>query len=558
MKKLTLLITLCFIGSVGIINAQNQIGEVDSSAKANSSQRTVKLPAAYFNTTTAPERETAQGVENSEISIDLQGVQAPFLGAYGPVARPDGTEEFGENLIYTSGPFINERPDLSIMEDVSEGMGTYGVGLQKSSNNSVAEEFTLPMDFDINSIDVYSYQTGATPPSITAIYMQVWDGDPSGGSASVVWGDLSTNILENVEDTEVYRVLESDQTDTNRKIQKVTANTNGLSLNTGTYWVEYSLDGSGSSGPWAPPVAVLGETITGNSLQNLDGTWQAIVDGPNDDPQGLPVQIYGEADLGGNSCVEMNPPYDFFFEIGLMVTSGGGFSNANDLSLEANESFTLENISAILTSEWPIVDVDVTYYDDDNGKPGTVIGSENSVTIDGSNAIGSMDNISLNVYEVNMSVDPFEFTGDANNPTSYWIQLTATSSQNTDVYWVGTYDNIVGNEMNSNDGSGWFVDLDGLDGLYTWSGDCSPVLGVEDNQLVQFSVYPNPARDILYLKTKENIDSISLFNLLGQEVRTDKIDGSTTEISLAGLPVGTYILKASINGQVETRKIIKE
>ncbi|WP_310993536.1 T9SS type A sorting domain-containing protein [Aequorivita marina] len=554
MKKFTLLITLCFISSLGVINAQKKIGEAGSS-KTNGSQQTVKLPAAYFKTTTAPVRETAHGVKRSQVSLDFQDLRISSYGSYGPAAKPEGTEGFGENLIYTSGPYINDGPDLSILEDLSEDMSTFGSGAQKGSDNSVAEDFTLPMDFDINSIDVYAYQTGSTPPSITAVYMQIWDGDPS-ASGTVVWGDLTTNILEDVEDTEVYRVLESDQGNTDRKIQKVTANTSGLSLSTGTYWVEYTFEGSGSSGPWVPPIAVIGETITGNAIQNSAGTWQALVDGLNDDPQGLPVQIYGAADLGGNSCVEMNPPYDWLFEIGLNITSTSSYSSANDLTLAANESFTLKNITAILMSEWPITEVDVTYYDDNNGLPGAVVGSENSVTIDAIDAIGAAHGSNHNVYEVKMTVDPFEFTGDENSGTTYWIELSATSSQNTDVYWAGSYGNTVGNPMAQDDG-GWGEYDSGLDGLYIWSGDCSPVLGVEDNELAQFSVYPNPTRDVLYLETNGNIESISLFNLLGQEVLAGKIDKNTTEISLASLPVGTYILKTTVAGQVQTQKIIK-
>ncbi|PVW12639.1 T9SS type A sorting domain-containing protein [Marixanthomonas spongiae] len=489
----------------------------------------------------------------------MQNKRISSFGAYGSAAKPDGIDGFGENLICTTGPYINDRPDLSILEDTSEGMGTFGLGAQKTSYNSVAEEVVLPMDFDITSIDVYAYQTGSAPPSITAVYMQIWDGDPSSGSASVVWGDLSTNILDDVVDTGVYRVLESDQSNTDRKIQKVTANTNGLSLSSGTYWVEYTFEGSGTSGPWVPPVAVLGETMTGNALQNVAGTWQAIVDEIANEPQGLPMQIYGVADLGGNGCVEMNPPYEWFFEIGLQVSAGSIYENANDLTLAADESFTLQNISAFLGSEWPITEVNVTYYDDDNGKPGTVIGSENSVTIDNVNAVGSINDYpALNVYEVNLTVDPFEFTGDENNPTLYWIQLTVTNSQNSNVFWVGTYDNQISNPMTSNDGSGWFVDYPGLDGLYTWSGDCSPVLGVEENDFAQFEVYPNPTDDMLYLRTNKNIESISLFNLLGQELLYRDVSKNATEISLASLPAGTYILRTIVEGKVNTQKVIKK
>lgn len=83
-------------------------------------------------------------------------------------------------------------------------------------------------------------------------------------------------------------------------------------------------------------------------------------------------------------------------------------------------------------------------------------------------------------------------------------------------------------------------------------------LGVENYDENDFVLYPNPVQEILYLEASNNIETISLFNLLGQEVLTQKIDKSSTEISLAGLEIGTYILKTTIEGQVQAQKIIKK
>src|SRR5690606_4561418 len=132
--------------------------------------------------------------------------------------------------------------------------------------------------------------------SINAISLQVWDGDPSGGSASIVWGDLTTNILDGVSDSQALRHLESAPGDTSRPIQLVTANTTGLSLTAGTYWIEYTFSGSGASGPWAPPIVITGTAATGNALQNNAGTYTPVIDV---DAQGFPFMIYGDIVGGG-------------------------------------------------------------------------------------------------------------------------------------------------------------------------------------------------------------------------------------------------------------------
>lgn len=554
MRKVILPLTLCFIASLGIINAQSI--SASSTLESNQSQQNGVLPAAFYETSTSPIGESPNGVENSSISIDFQNTKIPNFGSYGPAARPDGTEEFGENLIYTSGPFINDAPDLSILENVTNGMDLYGFGVNYNNSQSLAESFVLHDGFDISKIDVYAYQTGTLPPSITAMYVQIWNGDPSGGG-SVVWGDLSTNVLETVVDSGVYRVLEDDQSNTDRKIQKVTASINGLTLSPGTYWVEYSLEGSGSSGPWAPPISVLGETITGDALQKTSSGWQAVIDAGVNEPQGLPVQIYGTINLQG-SCAELNPPYDWLFEEALNITTGGSFTVANDLTLQPNESFSLEHITAYMFSEWPISEVDVTYYEDDNGMPGSVIGSENAVTLNHVNAVGSSHVSIHNVYKVDMTVDAFDFPGDVNSSKKYWIGLSAKSSNNTNVFWGITSGNSVGNPAAQNNNGVWGIWNNDYDGLYTWYGDCGPVLGVDDNELIKLSVYPNPANNMLNLESAQNIESVTLFNLLGQKLLSKDVNNTSAELNISNLQVGTYILQTTIEGQVNTQKIIKQ
>jgi len=85
-----------------------------------------------------------------------------------------------------------------------------------------------------------------------------------------------------------------------------TVATGGCVLAAGTYWVEWKSFGTLASGPWAPPVTVLGSTGTGNGKQNQVGTWVNLVDvGPQD----LPFEVKGTVNGGGGvSCGDI-----FFF-----------------------------------------------------------------------------------------------------------------------------------------------------------------------------------------------------------------------------------------------------
>jgi hypothetical protein len=58
----------------------------------------------------------------------------------------------------------------------------------------------------------------------------------------------------------------------------------------------------------------------------------------------------------------------------------------------------------------------------------------------------------------------------------------------------------------------------------------------------------------------ENLQTgnFKLFSLTGQLLQEQRVHSATTEVSLAGLPKGTYILKVYINNRTEDWKVIKQ
>ena len=551
MKKITFIVA-CLIASTGFMEAQNVRALSELPNDYDAQQRYVQLPAAYFNSTIAPVVEKVDGIGGTT-NFDPHGIRVPFTGTYG---NP-GTNATNA-LVYDNGSSINQpgSPDLSILEDITLGMGTYGAGAQFGSGNSVADDVTLTEEYDIDSIDVYSYQTGSTPPSITGIYLQVWDGDPSGGAASVIWGDLTTNIIDDNESINGFRVLESDQGGRTREIQRVTANTSGLTLGAGTYWIQYSLEGSGSSGPWMPPVAILGQSTTGNSIQLTSTGWQPLVDSGTSTPQGLPFQMYGTATGGGTGvdCEEENLNGGTV-ENGFNCSSASAFDTANDLTVPVGETFTLTNIKASILANDGITNVDVSYYDDESGLPGSMIGSQSSVTIDNQTVVGNA--FGYDVNEIELSVNPFDFEGQAGSETTYWIVLSVTDGTSSgNVFWEVTSANMIGNPTAQLDG-GWGIPDPLMDGVYKWEGECN-VLSVGDNALAGFSYYPNPTSDVLNVSAGRNIDSVALFNLLGQKVMTSTVGANTSQIDLSSLAAGTYVMKVTVDGETGVYKIIKQ
>ena len=214
-------------------------------------------------------------------------------------------------VLFDNGPLVTSPgtgaggADESVLQSVSLTMNILGFGIQFGSGNSMADDFTVPAGetWDITSMTFFGYQTGApTTSTISGLYVQIWDGQPGAGG-SVVWGNLTTNVLSSTSWSNAYRVSETSLGASNRAIM-ANVGTVTASLTEGTYWVEWTFDGSASfSGPWAPPITITGVTNTGNALQNLAGTWGPAIDtgtsGTENFAQGMPFIIEGTAQGGG-------------------------------------------------------------------------------------------------------------------------------------------------------------------------------------------------------------------------------------------------------------------
>ena len=75
---------------------------------------------------------------------------------------------------------------------------------------------------------------------------------------------------------------------------------------------------------------------------------------------------------------------------------------------------------------------------------------------------------------------------------------------------------------------------------------------------MEFSFYPNPAKNILNLKYSETIASIEIFNILGQQVLFKNNDTNNAQVDISNLSSGQYVVRLTSGSLVKTIKIIKE
>jgi hypothetical protein len=214
------------------------------------------------------------------------------------------TSDPSRSELYNNGPFITHPGGGAGGKDASAvqtnlGMSTYGPNVNHNMSPGnyyyLADDFEVVGTWNLDAIKFYAYQTGSgTTSTFTGVYVQIWDGAPNAGGA-VVWGDLTTNRIQSTQFSDVYRVLDTDLTATNRPIMEIKADISGCTLNAGTYWVQWGLTGSATSGPWGVAVTILGQTTTGNGLQAINGGWQDWKDGGTSTGQGGAFIIEGTA-----------------------------------------------------------------------------------------------------------------------------------------------------------------------------------------------------------------------------------------------------------------------
>ncbi len=84
-------------------------------------------------------------------------------------------------------------------------------------------------------------------------------------------------------------------------------------------------------------------------------------------------------------------------------------------------------------------------------------------------------------------------------------------------------------------------------------------LGIDDDELIGFTLYPNPVKDMLTIDLVEIHEQVKLeiFDVLGKKVFIKNLTDMSNQISVIGLPSGIYMLRISTDSASRTERIIK-
>lgn len=86
--------------------------------------------------------------------------------------------------------------------------------------------------------------------------------------------------------------------------------------------------------------------------------------------------------------------------------------------------------------------------------------------------------------------------------------------------------------------------------------DCPISLAVNQNEINQvFKLYPNPVKDLLTIETTISISKVTIYNIIGQEVKNSI--GNNSQLDLTDLVDGIYVVKITNDTLNQVFKIIK-
>ncbi len=81
---------------------------------------------------------------------------------------------------------------------------------------------------------------------------------------------------------------------------------------------------------------------------------------------------------------------------------------------------------------------------------------------------------------------------------------------------------------------------------------------VPENMQSLVALYPNPATEKLMIQSEVTVNQYDIYNVAGEMILSKPVDEKSFDINVSELPAGTYLIKMTSNGLVQTKRFVKE
>lgn len=143
--------------------------------------------------------------------------------------------------------------------------------------------------------------------------------------------------------------------------------------------------------------------------------------------------------------------------------------------------------------------------------------------------------------------DRIPTTGGLATFTEFTVPLPLDVASGTDKYLVFTFRS---NNLNDPSTIGWGA-IDDI--KLTYEG----VAGTDAFSQNGFVSYPNPVTNVLNLKYGKEMQNVTVTNMLGQQVISQKLNAMEAAVDTSNLAKGTYIVTVEADKNAKTFKIVK-
>ena len=145
---------------------------------------------------------------------------------------------------------------------------------------------------------------------------------------------------------------------------------------------------------------------------------------------------------------------------------------------------------------------------------------------------------------VNPSVGAVEPAGSVTNNTG--TTAAPTQIANIALRQAGSTVNTTGN-----------VEFDAIRVADNWAYVTGATLSIKQNSISGLRVYPNPAKNNLFISSDNNeVKQVEVYNVLGKVVLNTKVTNAPVNIS--AITAGVYVVKITEAGKTATRKLVIE
>ncbi len=246
--------------------------------------------------------------------------------------------------------------------------------------------------------------------------------------------------------------------------------------------------------------------------------------------------------IGGGDCTEVE-----YFEDGLptgwsTVINTGNCDWENKSYLPTGDQFS--TLAMVFDDDFCYVDApasNVTLLSDvynTNGATSVLLSYDIAFQVS-----GTVQTATVEVYD-GTAWQQIAFYDEDLDPDIQTESMDITVYSNADLQVRWTYDD--------NNEWAWHLGIDNF--CLTHDG----VLGISDNEIEGFSYFPNPTTNGINLSARENIEKVSIYNILGQKVVNQNSNTTSIQVDVDHLTTGTYFMEVSATGKTATYKIIKE